>query len=134
VELNLTAVSPLAVPLTKAGAPVPDKWLLRPLLKVFGKKVKELDGTPSSQEYDGNAQNPNYIAKYFLLPTNATSADVFNYVLDQSLEEGYYQLSAVVSAMTDFPSLVALTGDWGSQLGRGCLGDTLLSRAAHMKR
>jgi hypothetical protein len=111
VQLNLTKIAPLAVPLTKNGAAVPGKWLMQPLLKVYGKKVKELDGSESNQEFDENAQNQNFIAKYFLIPTNTTSGDVLTFTIPEALEEGYYKLSADISAYTEFPTLVALSGE-----------------------
>jgi hypothetical protein len=113
VQLNLTNIAPLAVPLTKNGAPVPGKWLMQPLLKVYGQKVKELDGSESNQEFDESAQNQKFISKYFLIPANTTADDVLTFTIPEALEEGYYKLSAVLSAVTEFPTLVALSGEWG---------------------
>jgi hypothetical protein len=113
VQLNLTKIAPLAIPLTKNGVRVADKWLMQPLLKVYGKKVKELDGEESNQEFDENAQNQNFIAKYFLIPTNTTSGDVLTFTIPEALEEGYYKLSADISAYTEYPTLVALSGECG---------------------
>jgi hypothetical protein len=103
-------IAPLAQNLTLNGLVVPGKYLLQPLVKIWGGKVRNLDGSEAPQEFDKNNQKLNYITKYFLIPGNYTADSIVTYELPEDLEEGYYQINAVVSVVTDYPKLVALNG------------------------
>jgi len=60
VTLNISSVSPLPVNLTLDAQPV-DATLFRPLVKVWGGKVAELDGTPTEpRNYDEVASRTQY--------------------------------------------------------------------------
>ena len=91
-RVNISEVSPLPVNLTLNGAPVTGNLpLLRPLVKVFGSKIAELDGTPSSSAYDVNAaqDEATWISKYLVLPASYAGEPLSLEVSDQ-LQEGYY--------------------------------------------
>jgi hypothetical protein len=110
VELNISSITPLAQNLTLNGAPVPNKYLFRPLMKIWGGKVRNLDGSEAPQEYDQNQQKLNYVSKYVLLPLNTTAESVLTYGFDEDLDEGYYKVNVVMSVLTEYPKLVALNG------------------------
>ena len=121
VEVNVSNITPLAQNLTLNGQVVPGKYLLQPLLKIWGGKVRNLDGTEAPQEFDKSNQKLNYITKYFLIPGNFTPDSLVTYELPEDLDEGYYQINAVVSVVTDYPKLVALNGV--TQIDQADLGD-----------
>jgi len=79
---------------------------------MWGNKVSELDGTPSGSNYDEiQARNEaNYLAKF--LPINASyeAGQHLSFPLSDKLQEGYYEVSAVISVVTGFPALTNLTG------------------------
>ena len=110
VELNMSNITPLARNLTLNGEPVPGKYLFRPLMKIWGGKVRNLDGTEAPQEYDQDQQKLNYISKHYLLPLNTTANSELTYGVDEDLDEGYYKVNVVMSVMTDYPKLVSLNG------------------------
>lgn len=59
------------------------------------------------------------VCRYIVLDTNITSDSVLSYVLDENvLEEGYYNLSAKVSMISDFGNLIADT------VGKGIIAQT----------
>jgi hypothetical protein len=108
----VSAVSPLPVNVTRDGAPVgAGANLLRPLIKVWGGKTKELDGTPSSELYDESAAHSQetWISKYLLLPSSY-AGETLSFPLSGGLQEGYYNVSSTVSLITAYPSLVSLVG------------------------
>jgi hypothetical protein len=80
------------------------------MLKIWGGKVRNLDGSEAPQEYDQNQQKLNYVAKYYLVPANYTPDTVVTYQVADDLDEGYYQINVVVSLLTEFPKLVAFNG------------------------
>jgi hypothetical protein len=105
-------VSPLPVNITLNGAPVAgDANLVRPLIKVWGGKIKELDGTPSSELYDESAAHnqATWISKYLPLPSSY-AGEPLSFPLSEQLQEGYYNVSSTVSLLTAYPSLVDLVG------------------------
>jgi hypothetical protein len=60
VTLNISDVTPLPVELTLDSEPL-GKTLFRPLVKVWGGKVAELDGTPTEpRNYDEVASRTQY--------------------------------------------------------------------------
>lgn len=62
-------------------------------------------------EYDTMNNPINFINRYIMLPANTTGNDTFSFVLDEdSLDEGYYKLSAKVALVSQFPDLVDLDG------------------------
>lgn len=100
--VNVSSVSPLPVNITLNGEPVAEGAnLLRPLVKVWGSKVTDLDGTSASVELDGSAQSEaNYVAKYMPL-SSAYAGEALAFPLSEALQEGFYNLSASVSVACD---------------------------------
>jgi len=108
VTLNISNISPLPVNISYFDEPLPQN-LFRPLIKLWGNKVTELDGTASGHGYDENHNEANYMAKYF--PINSSySGQELSFPLSDKLQEGYYEVSAVISIVTGFPALTNLTG------------------------
>ena len=92
------SVSPLPVNVTLNGAPVGDGAnLLRPMIKVWGSKTSELDGTPASTELDGSeVSEANYISKYLPL-SPAYGGETLSFPFSNELQDGFYNISATVS-------------------------------------
>ncbi|KAF8065490.1 hypothetical protein HT031_003091 [Scenedesmus sp. PABB004] len=114
--LNVSNIAPLPTNLTQNGTALSldgkPALLFRPVVHLFGRKNRTLDGTVLKElEYD-NMNNPiNFINKYIVLPSNFTANETLSFVLDEdSLDEGYYALSAKVALVSGFPDLVDLTG------------------------
>jgi hypothetical protein len=115
VTVNVSRISPGPVNLTLNGAAVPGAApLLRPLVKVFGSKTAELDGTPSSKAYDKVAAHSasTWISKYIPLAADGAynAEQVLSFPLSSDLEEGYYTVSSTISLITSYPQLTDLTG------------------------
>jgi hypothetical protein len=110
VEFNLTNTYPLANNLSLDGVDVDGQYLFQPLLKVFGYKTRNLDGSEAVQEYDENNQRINYVAAYYLLPLNMTSDSVVRLFVANELAEGYYYINTVISVASDYKTLIALNG------------------------
>ncbi|KIY98911.1 hypothetical protein MNEG_9051 [Monoraphidium neglectum] len=109
--VNISSASPLPVNITFNGAPVAEGAnLLRPLVKVWGSKVTELDGTDASVALDGSATpEANYITRYFPL-ASSYAGETLSYPLSELLQEGFYNISASVSLLTAYPLLTDLVG------------------------
>ncbi|GBF90081.1 hypothetical protein Rsub_02789 [Raphidocelis subcapitata] len=108
--LNISSISPLPVNITMYDEPLPAN-LFRPLIKMWGGKVSELDGSPAGEAYDelSSRSEANYIAKYFPISPGYQGGPL-SFPLSDKLQEGYYEVSAVVSVITGFPALTNLTG------------------------
>jgi hypothetical protein len=112
VTVNVSDVTPLPVNVSLNGVPLPSGAnLLRPLIKVWGGKVAELDGTPSTEGYDELASHSEatWLAKYLPLDSSY-SGGLVSFPVSDALQEGYYNVSATVSLITGYPSLVDLVG------------------------
>lgn len=131
--VNVTDITPPPLNLTSNGsAEALDgaQLLLQPLIKVWGKKVRNIDGTPSDGGYDqGAQQGATSFIKYKAVPPpaaapveeegdngngTATSGGAsISIPIDEAgkrMDEGYFRVSAVVSLLTEVPSLVDLNG------------------------
>lgn len=87
---------------------------MRPLVKVFGRRVAGLDGTPAPEDdgYDASAEGgagQNWVSKFVALPSDYSGGGV-SVALSPDLAEGVYNLSAVASLVTAYPRLVNLSG------------------------
>lgn len=61
-------------------------------LQIFGRMNKTIEGVPVEE-------GASFVNKYFLLPTDLQATDKITFSLDDGeLEEGFYHLSAKVSA------------------------------------
>lgn len=107
--VNVTDVSPLPVNVSLDGAPV--GVLLRPLIKVWGGKTAALDGTPSDAAYDAAVERSleTWISKFLPLPASY-GGEALSFAVGDALQEGYYNVSATVSLISDYPRLINLTG------------------------
>jgi hypothetical protein len=123
LHVNVSDVTPLPVNITLNGAGAPiggGVSLLRPLIKVWGGKVAELDGTPSGIAYDSvEARDAAvWISAYLPLPASYAGEPASFPLGGPSvgngggslLQEGVYNVSATVSLVTGHPQLVNLTG------------------------
>ena len=110
VEFNLTNTYPLANNLSLDGVDLDGQYLFQPMLKVFGYKVRNLDGSEAAQEYDEKNQRINYVAQYYLLPLNMTADSLVHLDVPNDLDEGYYYINTVISVVSGFPELIALNG------------------------
>lgn len=135
--VNVTDISPPPVNLTSNGSSDPvdeDKpLLLQPLVKVWGNKVRNMDGSPATEAFDAVASRDtgkNFFIKYAVItpdpehpedeqpPAGSSNADGTKATISvgggglkaESLDEGYYRVNAVVSLLTERPSLVHLNG------------------------
>ncbi|KAI8470461.1 MAG: hypothetical protein J3K34DRAFT_420580 [Monoraphidium minutum] len=108
--LNISNISPLPVNLSSDATPM-NANLFRPLIKMWGGKVSELDGTPSGDGYDelNSRSEANYIAKFFPI-ASSYEGEPLSFPLSDKLQEGYYEVSAVISIVTQYPALTNLTG------------------------
>jgi hypothetical protein len=111
VTVNVSDANPLPVNVSLNGTPLSSGTnLLRPLIKVWGAKVMELDGTPSAEGYDQSSQSDaTWLTKYLPLDSSYAGERV-SFLLPGALQEGYYNLSAAVSLITAYPTLVDLVG------------------------
>ncbi|KAF6263487.1 hypothetical protein COO60DRAFT_412512 [Scenedesmus sp. NREL 46B-D3] len=114
--VNISSIAPLPQRLSQNGSDVvvngKQAMLLRPIIHLFGRKNRTMNGEVIKElEYDTMNNPINFINRYIMLPSNATSADTFSFVLDEDqLDEGYYQLSAKIALVSQFPDLVDLDG------------------------
>ncbi|GBF95902.1 hypothetical protein Rsub_08493 [Raphidocelis subcapitata] len=111
LTLNISDITPLPVNLTLDNAPM-DASLFRPLVKVYGGKVAELDGTPTEpRNYDEVASRNqyNWVARYFPISPSYEGGEL-SFVLSDTLQEGYYEVNSVVSVVTAYPNLTSLAG------------------------
>jgi hypothetical protein len=108
VTVNISDITPLPVNVSRYDDPLSAN-LFRPLIKMWGNKVSELDGTPSGSGYDEDKVDANYLAEFF--PVSAGyKGERLSFPLSDRLQEGYYAMSAVVSVATAYPALTNLTG------------------------
>ncbi|KIY95900.1 hypothetical protein MNEG_12061 [Monoraphidium neglectum] len=108
--LNISNITPLPVNVSLNDKPLPAN-LFRPLIKMWGGKVSELDGSPSGNAYDelSSRSEANYIAKFFPI-ASSYAGEKLSFPLSEKLQEGYYEVSAVISIVTQYPALTNLTG------------------------
>ena len=108
--LNVSDITPLPVNVSVFDQPT-DANLFRPLIKLWGGKVSELDGTPSTNAYDEatSRSEANYLTKFIPVPASY-AGEALSFPLSDKLQEGYYTVSAVVSVVTEHPALTNLTG------------------------
>jgi hypothetical protein len=115
VEINITDATPAAVPLSINGQILPEKFLFRPLMKFSASKVWDLQDSSSScaaqMANASEAKQPHSNTTwFFLLPLNSTVGEPVNFQLPTFLDEGYYRISAELSLVTEYPTLIGLTG------------------------
>ncbi|WIA16610.1 hypothetical protein OEZ85_013277 [Tetradesmus obliquus] len=114
--VNISNIAPLPQQLSQNGSSVvvngKQAMLFRPVIHLFGRKNRTLNGEVIKElEYDTMNNPINFINRYIMLPANTTGNDTFSFVLDEdSLDEGYYKLSAKVALVSQFPDLVDLDG------------------------
>jgi len=108
----VSSAAPLPVSVKLNGAPITGAPpLLRPLIKVWGGKVAELDGSTSSRAYDEVAarSEATWVSKYIPLGADYAGGPL-SFTMSSELQEGWYNLSSTVSLVTGYPGLVNLTG------------------------
>lgn len=109
VTVNISGVNPTYEALSQGDVDLTTSPpLFRPVVQVFGKRVAELDGTPiTADEYDeSNQQRKNYVTKYYI--PDLTAGDKFSFPLAGDLDEGYYNISAKIFQITDYPELMGI--------------------------
>lgn len=115
--VNVTNVYPLLQNLTQNGENVKvdgkQQLLFRPVIHLFGRKNRTLDGEVIKEiEYDSMNNPINFINKYLVLPADLNSTDTLSIQLDEDqLDEGYYKLSAKVALVSQYPYLIDLEGE-----------------------
>lgn len=94
--------------ITMGMGPLP---LQRPVINVRGTKVKELDGSAATADYDVNTDLRNFLVSYIIPPLSLNLSDsdsIYTFDLPASLQQGIYNVTAKVSMITNYPELVGI--------------------------
>ncbi|KAF6263489.1 hypothetical protein COO60DRAFT_412525 [Scenedesmus sp. NREL 46B-D3] len=106
ITVNISSLTPAVYKDSDKVTP-----LLRPVIHVYGRRTKTLDGTViAKDEYDeGDAtQRINFVNFYIIPKLPLPASGVVSETLPANIAEGMYNITAKVLMMSDFPSLVGL--------------------------
>jgi hypothetical protein len=109
VTVNISSITP-AVMMGSGNTEEADP-LLRPVIHVFGKRSKTLDGTVITQdEYDeaDASQRINFVNHYIIPDLPLPASGVVVATLPADIAEGMYNISAKVFMMSEYPQLIGL--------------------------
>jgi hypothetical protein len=110
VTVNISSITP-AVMMGSGNTEQADP-LLRPVIHVFGKRSKTLDGTVVAvDEFDeaDPTQRVNFVNHYIIPDLPLPASGVVTVTLPADIAEGMYNISAKVFMMSDYPTLIGLT-------------------------